>query len=126
MLAGNRLALRATVGVVLALSVFGLGWVWVRSSSLVAVEHVHISGVHGADAAQIRTALDDAATRMTTMEFHASALRSAVASYAIVGAVHVRTSFPHTVSIEVSERPPVAARSVARSSPRPARASVKP
>jgi cell division protein FtsQ len=80
-----------------------------RGSSLVAVEHVHIAGVHGAGAAQIRAALDDAATRMTTMDFHAGALRSAVGSYAIVGAVRVKTSFPHTVSIEVSERPPVAA-----------------
>src|SRR6202042_380453 len=58
---------------------------------------------------EIRAALDDAATRMTTMNFDAGALRSAVASYAIVAGVQVRTSFPHTVSISVSERPPVAA-----------------
>ncbi|HEY5194553.1 MAG TPA: FtsQ-type POTRA domain-containing protein [Solirubrobacteraceae bacterium] len=108
-LSGNRLALRATVGVLVALPLLGGGWLWLRGSSLVAVEHVHISGVHGTDAIEIRTALDDAAARMTTMDFDAGALRSAVASYAIVGGLHVRTSFPHTVSISVSERPPVAA-----------------
>jgi hypothetical protein len=45
---------------------------------------------------------------MTTMDFNAGALRSALASYAIVADVQARTSFPHTVSISVSERPPVA------------------
>jgi cell division protein FtsQ len=80
-----------------------------RDSSLVAVRHVHITGVHGADALQIRQALDAAAGRMTTMDFDTGALRSAVSSFAIVGSVHVATSFPHTVSISVVERPPVAA-----------------
>jgi cell division protein FtsQ len=101
--------LRATVVLLLALPLFGGGWLWLRGSSLVAVEHVHISGVHGPGAVEIRTALDDAATRMTTMDFDVGALRSAVSSYPIVGALLVRTSFPHTVSISVSERPPVAA-----------------
>ncbi|HTB50422.1 MAG TPA: FtsQ-type POTRA domain-containing protein [Solirubrobacteraceae bacterium] len=108
-LSGNRLALRATVAVLVALALLGGGLLWLRGSSLLAVEHVHISGVHGADAVQIRTALDDAAKRMTTMNFDPGALRSAVASYPIVGALHVSTSFPHTVRISVSERRPVAA-----------------
>ncbi len=108
-LSGNRLALRATVSVLIALPLLGGGWLWLRGSSLVAVEHVHISGVHGTDAIQIRTALDGAATRMTTMDFEVGALRSAIASYAVVSGLRVKTSFPHTVSISVTERPPVAA-----------------
>lgn len=108
-LAGNRLVLRITVCGLLALMLLGGGWLWLRDSSLVVVRHVHISGVHGADAIEIRTALDGAATQMTTMDFHLGALRSAVAPYVVVGALHVTTSFPHTVSIAVSERPPVAA-----------------
>ena len=108
-LSSNRLALRATVGVLFALPLLGGGWLWLRDSSLVAVEHVHIAGVHGTDAVQIRRALDDAARRMTTTDFDARDLRSAVASYAMVGAVRVRTSFPHSVSITVSEREPIAA-----------------
>jgi cell division protein FtsQ len=108
-LSGNTVALRATVAVLLALPLLGGGWLWLRGSSLVAVEHVHISGVHGAEAIEIRAVLDDAAKRMTTMDFDVAALRSAVASYPIVGELHVRTSFPHAVSIAVSERSAVAA-----------------
>jgi cell division protein FtsQ len=104
----NRLALRTTIVLLLTLSLLGGGWLWLRGSSLVAVEHVHISGVHGPEAIEIRAALDDSARRMTTMDFNAGALRSALASYAIVAGVQVRTSFPHTISISVSERPPVA------------------
>jgi cell division protein FtsQ len=95
-----------------ALALFPLlggGWLWLRDSSLVAVRHVHIVGVHGPEAIEIRTALDVAAGRMTTMDFSVLALRSAVAQYPIVGTVSVKTSFPHSVSISVSERPPVAA-----------------
>lgn len=81
---------------------------WLRKSSLVAVRHIHIVGVHGPEAIEIRTALDVAAGRMTTMDFNVAALRAAVARYPIVGAMTATTSFPHTVSISVRERPPVA------------------
>jgi cell division protein FtsQ len=105
----NRLALRVTICVLVAAPLLGGSWLWLRDSSLVSVRHVHITGVHGVDALEIREALDSAATRMTTMNFDAGALRSAVASLPIVGGLHVTTSFPHTVSISVTERPPVAA-----------------
>ncbi|MFZ2114045.1 MAG: FtsQ-type POTRA domain-containing protein, partial [Solirubrobacteraceae bacterium] len=100
--------MRTTIVLLLALPLLGGGWLWLRGSSLVAVEHVHISGVHGPEAIEIRAALEDSARRMTTMDFNAGALRSALASYAIVAGVQVRTSFPHTISISVNERPPVA------------------
>ncbi len=87
----------------------GGGWLWLRDSSLVAVRHVHIVGVHGVESVEIRAALDAAAGRMTTMDFDVAALRTAVAQFAIVGGVRATTSFPHTVSIVVGERPPVAA-----------------
>lgn len=100
---------RVLLCALLAVPVLGGGWLWFRGSSLVSVGHVHITGVEGIDGAQIRTALDDAAARMTTLDFSASALRTAVAGYPIVAALRVRTDFPHTVSIAVKERPPVAA-----------------
>lgn len=109
LLRANRLALRASLAVVVVLPLLAGGWLWLRDSSFVAVRHVHITGVHGAEAIEIRSALDDAAKRMSTMDFNAAALRSAVASFAIVGAVRVKTELPHTVSISVTERPPVAA-----------------
>jgi cell division protein FtsQ len=108
-LAGNRLALRISLATLLAVCLLGGGWLWLRNSSLVAVRHIHITGVHGVDAVEIRTALDAAAGRMTTLSFDDGALRSAVASYALVAGLHVSMSFPHTVSISVTERPPVAA-----------------
>jgi cell division protein FtsQ len=105
----NRLRLRITLCALVASPLIGGGWLWLRDSSLVSVRHVHITGVHGTDALEIRQALDNAAVRMTTLDFKAGVLRSAVSSFAIVGALHVRTSFPHSVSISVSERPPVVA-----------------
>jgi cell division protein FtsQ len=105
----NRLALRVTLCTFVALPLLGGGWLWLRDSSLVSVRHVHITGVRGVSALEIREALDNAAARMTTLDFNVGALRSAVSSFAIVGGLHVTTSFPHSVSISVSERPPVAA-----------------
>ena len=105
----NRTALRVAVCALVSIPLFGGGWLWLRDSSLVAVRHVHIVGVHGVESVEIRTALDAAAGRMTTMDFDVAALRSAVAQFAIVGGVRATTSFPHTVSILVTERPPVAA-----------------
>jgi cell division protein FtsQ len=95
--------------VLLSVPLLGGGWLWLRDSSLVSVRHVHITGVEGIDGVQIRTALDDAAARMTTLDFKAAYLRSAVAAYPLVGSLRIHTSFPHTVSIAVTERPPVAA-----------------
>jgi cell division protein FtsQ len=108
-LRSHRLTLHVVLCSLLALPLLGGGWLWLRDSSLVSVRHVHITGVHGVDAVEIRAALDDAATRMTTIDFDPAALRAAVSTFAIVGTLHVSTSFPHTVSISVSERPPVAA-----------------
>jgi cell division protein FtsQ len=108
-LRGNRLALRVALCAGIAVPLLGGGWLWLRDSSLVAVRHVHIAGVHGVDAIAIREALDNAAARMTTMNFDVRALRSAVSSFAIVGGLRASTSFPHSISISVTERPPVAA-----------------
>lgn len=105
----SRRALRTVLCTLLVVGLLGGGWLWFRDSPLVSVNHVRITGVQGIDSAPIRMALDDAAARMTTLDFNAAVLRAAVASYPIVAALHVRTSFPHTVSITVSERPPVAA-----------------
>jgi cell division protein FtsQ len=108
-LASNRLVLRAVLCALLAVPLLGGGWLWLRDSSLASVRHVRITGVQGVDGVEIRTALDDAAVRMTTLDFSTAALRSAVAQFPIVGALNVSTSFPHSVSIDVVERSAVAA-----------------
>jgi cell division protein FtsQ len=100
-----RIALPATL---IALALLGGGWLWLRHSSLVAVEQVRVSGVHGSDAQAIDAALTSVAKRMSTLDVSTSKLRAAVASYPIVGDVRVHASFPHGLSIEVIEQPPVA------------------
>jgi cell division protein FtsQ len=89
-------------------ALLGGGWLLVRNSSLVAVEHVHISGVHGVGAREIRLVLDEAAKHMTTLNASTATLRHRLAGFAQVRGVHVSTSFPHTIHITVSEQLPVA------------------
>lgn len=100
----RRVALLALV----PLPLLGGGWLWLRDSSLVAVQQVRVSGASGPEGAQIRAALRSAARTMTTMDLNAGVLRAAVARYPVVADVRARTSFPHGVAIEVLERPPVA------------------
>ncbi|MGN6373348.1 MAG: cell division protein FtsQ/DivIB [Solirubrobacteraceae bacterium] len=104
-----RFPWRAVVGTLLGACLLGGGWVWLRDSSLVAVNQVQISGVRGAQAVQIESLLRSTAQRMTTMDFNAGALRSAVAAFPVVASVHASPGFPHSVRIQVIERPPVAA-----------------
>jgi cell division protein FtsQ len=102
----------ALLTALIAVPLLGGGWQLLRHSSLSAVEHVQVRGlaaVHGADTAAIETALTGTAHGMSTLAVSPAALRAAVASYPIVGAIKVRPSFPHGLRIEVVERPPVAA-----------------
>jgi cell division protein FtsQ len=98
----------AVLASIVALPLLGGGWLWLRHSSLVAVQHVRVSGVHGSEAQAIEAALTGAAKRMSTLDVSTSKLRAAVASYPVVGGVRVHTSFPHGLSIEVVEQSPVA------------------
>jgi cell division septal protein FtsQ len=104
----RRLRLLLLVLVVLTPPLVG-GWRWLRHSSLVAVRHVHISGVSGPQAHAIEAALGTAARRMSTLDVHVSALRAAIAPYHVVRDVHASAGFPHTLRIRVSEQLPVAA-----------------
>lgn len=111
--AARRLPWRA-VAVALACGVLLLGgWLWLRDSSLVAVQKVRIGGLRGAQSAQIEELLRDTAKRMTTMDFSVGALRAAVSGFPVVEDVRASTSFPHGAQIEVVERLPVAILSAA-------------
>jgi cell division protein FtsQ len=102
---------RARLVLVCALLASGMGggWLWLRSSPLVAVEHVRVSGLHGPDARAIATALAGAARQMSTLHMNPATLRAAVASFPVVRSVRAIPSFPHSLRIEVSEQLPVAA-----------------
>lgn len=101
----GRLAIAAAV---LAGVVAG-GWLWLRDSSVVAVERVEIGGVYGPDAAQIRSALVSSARNMTTLDVRIGQLRTAVAPFPVVKDLRVSTRFPHSMRIEVTEQLPVGA-----------------
>ncbi|MFI4993221.1 MAG: cell division protein FtsQ/DivIB [Solirubrobacterales bacterium] len=88
------------------------GWLLLRNSSFVAVEHVRVSGVRGPEAQAIKTALAGTARHMSTLDVHPGALRAAVASFPVVRSVRAIPSFPHSLRIEVVEQLPVAALSV--------------
>lgn len=88
--------------------VLGGGFMLFRDSSLVAVQQVRISGVGGAQSAAVSEALETAAKRMSTMDYSVGELRAAVARYPVVRSLTASTSFPHRMTIVVSEQPPVA------------------
>jgi cell division protein FtsQ len=83
-------------------------WFWFRSSSLVAIRDVHITGVSGPHAAQIETSLRRAAEGMTTLDFDSSTLLASVRRFPEVHTLSASTSFPHGLEIQVDERRPIA------------------
>ena len=103
----------ASLAMLVALPLFAGGWLALRKSSFVAVEHVHVGGLEGPQAQAIEAALDGAASHMSTLAVNPAALRAAVASFPVVKSVRAIPSFPHGLRIEVSEQLPVAALTIA-------------
>ncbi len=99
----------ALLAVLIALPLLGGGWLLLRHSPLVSVEHVKISGVHGPSAHALDAALSDAAKGMSTLDVHPAALMAAVSSFHLVREVRAYPSFPHGLRIAVVEQLPVAA-----------------
>ena len=104
-----RLRVWLALGAIGTLALLGGAWVWLRDSSLVAVERVTLTGAAGPEARQIRSALGLAARNMTTLDVHLSQLRTAVAPYPVVKDLRVSTQFPHGMRIRVIELLPVGA-----------------
>jgi cell division protein FtsQ len=77
---------------------------WFRHSSLVAVRDVKVEGVQSPDREQITTALTRAAQGMTTLDVDASKLASAVSGFPAVASVTADPSFPHGLTVQVTER----------------------
>ncbi len=102
-----RVSPRLVVAIAAGTALLFGGWLWLRDSSLVRVEHVKVTGVHGFGASTIRSALEMAAQDMTTLHVDQAALRAAVASYPLVKGVQAHASPPHGLTIVVDERTPV-------------------
>jgi cell division septal protein FtsQ len=99
----------ALICALVALPLLGGGFMWLRHSSFVAVQHVRVSGAHGPQASAIEGALTEAARGMSTLAPDQAKLMAAVARFPQVSAVTAHPSFPHAMRIVVDERPPIAA-----------------
>jgi cell division protein FtsQ len=98
----RRGLLVAFVSGAIALAYFG----WFRDSSLVAVRDVKVEGASSSDHGQIVEALTQSARGMTTLHVQADQLQSAVRQFPSVASVSADPSFPHGMTIHVSERRP--------------------
>ncbi|MEA2125914.1 MAG: cell division protein FtsQ [Solirubrobacteraceae bacterium] len=99
---------RALAVVAVVAMVLGGGFLWFRDSSFATVKRVEVIGLSSSEAPAVRRALDAAARNMTTLHLDRTALEDAVAAYPSVAGLRVQTDFPHGVSIEVTEREPIA------------------
>jgi cell division protein FtsQ len=89
--------------------VLAAGYVlWLRDSSLVAVERVEITGLTNSDAGRVSAALTGAARDMTTLHVDREALERAVAGYPVVRGLEVSPDFPHALRVHVIEYQPAA------------------
>jgi cell division protein FtsQ len=99
---------RLRILVLLAIVLLPVYWFWFRDSSLVAVERLRVTGVSGADAVPIRSALGAAASEMTTLHVRRDELARAVSRFPIVKTIRVDANFPNGLTIRIVQRKPVA------------------
>lgn len=85
------------------------GWFVLRSSPLVGVDEVTITGLSGPQATQVRLALEAAAREMTTLKVDEQALRDAVSQYPIIASITARARPLHRLDIDVEQHVAVAA-----------------
>ena len=108
-LAASRRLRRRLLMLAAALLLLAGGYqVWLRDSSLVAVDRVTVTGLSTSDAERVRVALSAAGRSMTTLHVDQEALERAVAGFPVVRDLEVTTDFPHGLRIDVIEHVPAA------------------
>ncbi|MCZ4491956.1 MAG: FtsQ-type protein [Conexibacter sp.] len=105
----RRVPRRAIAGALVVALMLVPGWFLFRSSPLVGISDVTITGLSGTQATQIRQALEDAAKGMTTLTVDRQALQDAVSQFPIVASIKVSPHLLHRLDIEVIQHVPVAA-----------------
>jgi cell division protein FtsQ len=96
-------------GVLVLVAAFYGGWLMLRDAPLFKVDKVAVSGLSGSVVPAVRQRLEQAGLGMTTTHLNVAALNQAVAPYTVIKGLHVKTEFPHGLSIKVIEQLPVAA-----------------
>jgi cell division protein FtsQ len=106
---GARRLRRVLLALGVASALLAVGYLlWLRDSSFVRVERTTVTGLTTPRAHEIRTALVDAAGRMTTLHLDPSRLERAVAGYPEVASLELDPAFPHELAVHVVERRPIA------------------
>jgi cell division protein FtsQ len=109
MLSLSSRRVRAGVAIAVVLTIAGAFGLWLRTSSLVGVRQVTITGIDGRQSSAIREALTVAARGMTTLAVDDHELLASVAAYPVVRSLRVSADFPHRLRIAVNAYDPVAA-----------------
>lgn len=99
---------RLFVAVLVAALLAALYMLWLRDSSLVAVEQVTVTGLTSRDADRVRVALASTAETMTTLNVDERRLRDAAAAFPIVARIEATPDFPNGMRIDVIEHRPAA------------------
>lgn len=103
-----RLRRRLLVAALVAALIGGLYFLWLRDSSLVAVERVSVTGLTSRDSDRLRAALTSTAKTMTTLHVEPERLERTAAAFPVVAAIEVARDFPHGLTIRVIEHRPAA------------------
>ena len=103
-----RVALRRVAALsLLAVALVALYRFWLRDSSLVAVQTVHVEGVGASSQGKLlREALTSAAEDMTTLHVRTGLLEEAAQPFPLVESVRADPSFPTTLTVHVIRRRP--------------------
>jgi cell division protein FtsQ len=104
----RRARRRLLVAAVVAVLLTALYMLWLRDSSLVAVDRVEVTGLTNRDADRIEVALASTAETMTTLHVDEARLQDAAAAFPVVARVEAQPDFPHGMTIHVIEHRPVA------------------
>lgn len=99
---------RPVLSLVAAVAILGAGWILGRDLSVFKINRVEIIGLSTNEGPAVERALTAAARDMTTLNLDRGALDEAVADHPSVAGLRVQTDFPRGVSIEVTERAPIA------------------
>jgi cell division septal protein FtsQ len=97
---------RATVALVIAAALAVAYFAWFRDSSLVAVDDVTVDGLAGGSSNPAAAALVTAAKDMTTLHIDQSRLDEAASRFPEIAAVSADASFPHGLTLHITQRPP--------------------